>query len=497
MLKLSSLLPSRVSPIIALIVGITASQSQAATALLPPIPKGDVTITLDPIATGLGAPDYAISPPDDPTRLFVIDQAGQLRLIQNGVLQPTPALNISARLSGNFANANEERGFLGLAFDPNFNSPDPSAVGYHTIYTYDSEPNGATTTYPAPNGATQNYQNVIAEWKMNPDLNTVDPNSRREILSLGKNATNHNGGTITFGPDGYLYLGTGDGGNANDVGPSHVPPGNAQNLTVPLGKMLRIDPHNPSLTTGSPDAASANGQYRIPHDNLFATRPGTLPEIWAYGLRNPYRFSFDTSAATNHQLIIADVGQNNVEEIDNGLAGANYGWAQKEGTFTFDQSTGNPTVNSPGSPADLTDPISGPQGTLEYDHTQGISITGGFVYRGSAIPQLYGKYVFGDLALQGTPVRANGRLFYADLQLGTISEFLSPQFVNGVLPNGLTTHGFGEDANGELYVIATNTAANGTGGVVYKIELPEPASAGILLLALAGIASRRNRRQVA
>src|ERR1700754_1944527 len=131
---------SKLSPIVALIILVVCAQSWAATALLPPIPKGNVTITLDPIATGLGAPDYAISPPNDPTRLFVIDQAGQLRLIQNGVMQSTPALNISSRLSGNFNSANEERGFLGLAFDPNYNNP--ASIGFHTIYTYDSEPNG-------------------------------------------------------------------------------------------------------------------------------------------------------------------------------------------------------------------------------------------------------------------------------------------------------------------------------------------------------------------
>ena len=144
------------------------------------------------------------------------------------------------------------------------------------------------------------------------------------------------------------------------------------------------------------------------------------------------------------------MGQRNIEEIDRVVRGGNYGWAVKEGDFLFNRK-GRRTRSvgpQPGSPADLIDPISGPKGTLQYDHGDGISITGGFVYRGSAIPELYGKYVFGDLALRNVPPRVDGRLFYADLQSGEILEFLLPQFANGVLPDGLTVHGFGQDASG-------------------------------------------------
>jgi glucose/arabinose dehydrogenase len=485
----------RASLIVAGVLAGFASQAFAATAGLPRIPKGTITITLDPVATG-AAPDYAISPPGDNSRMFVIEQAGQLKLMQNGVMQAGNALDISARLVGNFASANEERGFLGLAFAPNYNSPDPNAPGYHTIYTYSSEAVGTGPTYNVPAGATNNYKNVIAEWKMNADLNSVDPTSRREIISFGKNASNHNGGTIAFGPDGYLYLGTGDGGNANDVGTGHISPGgNAQNLTAPLGKMLRIDPLNPATHITS-DPISPNGQYRIPQSNPFQGA-GQVPEIYAYGCRNPYRYTFDNRPGGNNDLIVADVGQNTIEEIDRVIGpGGNYGWNQKEGDFTFNSATGAVIARSPGVPAGLIDPISGPDGTLEYDHGDGISITGGFVYRGTAIPELIGKYVFGDLALQGSPVRANGRLFYADLTGGSIHEFLSPQFTDpgGFLPNGLTVHGFGQDGNGELYALTTNTPANGTGGVIYKIELPEPTGGAVVGCGAMLMALGRRRR---
>ena len=444
----------------------------APAAPLTPIPKGNIAILLQAVATGMAAPDYAISPPGDPGRLFVVEQNGLLRIIQNGSLLPGPALNLQGRVQPplNAGSANDERGFLGLAFHPGFNNP--GSPGYRTLYTYTSEPIPAATTptYPAPNNATQNYQNVVAEWMISTtNANVVDVASRREIISFGKNAANHNGGTIAFGPDGYLYLGLGDGGNANDSGASHLAPdGNAQNLSTPLGKMLRFDPLNPALTSGSSDPISTNGQYRVPATNPFQGA-GQVPEIYAYGLRNPYRFAFDRA---NGDLIAADVGQNTIEEIDRIELGGNYGWAIKEGDFLFNR-TGLPAgtvgARSPGSPAGLIDPISGPQGTLEYDHGDGISVTGGFVYRGTAIPELFGKYVFGDLALRGGSTRADGRLFYADLQTGVIHEFLLPQFAAGVLPDGLTVHGFGEDTDGELYALVTNTPANGTGGIVYKL----------------------------
>ena len=480
---------------------VLGANARAQLDLLPSIPKGTIAMNLNPIATGLAAPDFAISAPGDTNRIFILEQKGQILVMQGGVILPTPALDIQSLVSPPLVltNANDERGLLGLAFHPDFNNP--AASGYRTLYTYNSEliPALTTPTYVAPNGATQGFKNVVNEWKMSAgNANVVDLASKREVISFGKNANNHNGGTIAFGPDGYLYMGLGDGGNANDVGASHIEPGgNGQNLTTPLGKMLRIDPINPALTAGSLNAISTNGQYRIPTTNPFQGA-GQVAEIYAYGLRNPYRFSFDRA---NGQLIAADVGQNNIEEIVRITLGGNYGWALKEGDFLFNRTTGplgnagTVGVRSAGSPLGLIDPISGPGGTLEYDHQDGISITGGFVYRGTLIPELVGKYVFGDLALRVSGgVRIDGRLFYADLITGVIEEFLLA-FPNGVLPNGQTVHGFGEDANGELYVLATNSPSSGTGGVMYAIQqVPEPSTVISLVIAAASLLSLRRHR---
>ncbi len=473
---------SRHRRIIAASLAAFSVASIASAVPLTPIPRGDLSVQLQAVATGMSAPLYGTAAPGDTNRMFVLEQRGLIRILQNDVLQPGNALDMTSLIGGamNPANANDERGLLGLAFHPGFN--DSTSPGFQTLYTFNSQPvaTGSAITYAAPNSATQNYKTVINEWKMDPsNPSAIDPTSRREVISFGKNANNHNGGTIAFGPDGFVYLALGDGGNANDVGASHIEPtGNGQNLTTPLGKMIRIDPVNPALTPLSANPVSGNGQYRIPISNMGQTQ-GSVPEMFAMGFRNPYRYSFDKA---NGQLIMADVGQNTIEEIDRVVAGGNYGWPIKEGDFLFNRVTGpggnagTVGARSPGLPLGLTDPISGPAGTLEYDHGDGISITGGFVYRGTAIPQLVGKYVFGDLALRAQPTRVDGRLFYADLDTGAIKEFLLPQFANNQIPNGLTIHGFGQGPDGELYAMMTNTPANGTGGIIYKLVLPEPTS---------------------
>jgi glucose/arabinose dehydrogenase len=478
--------------------------------ILPAIEHGDIAVRLRPVATGMAAPLYGINPPGDTSRLFVLEQNGLVRLLINDQLQPGSALDLQSRVQiapvgtgpMNPGNANDERGLLGLAFHSDFF--DDSKPGYRTLYTYTSEGLGPVgspinpLTFPVPvdpaQGGTNNYVNVVSEYKMTtPTSNVIDPASRRVVFTIGKDQGNHNGGTIAFGPDGYLYLATGDGGGARDDGPSHVEPlGNAQVITGGnvLGKVLRVDPLDPSLTTGSADAVSSNGQYRIPVGNPF-DGAGEVPEIYAYGLRNPYRFSFDTA---NGDLILADVGQNNIEEINLIESGNNYGWAIKEGTFPYDRATNTIGPSDPGNPANLTDPISGTMGTLQYDHGDGISITGGFVYRGTAIPELVGKYVFGDLAIRNAPPRVDGRLFYADLTTGIINEFLLPEFANHQLPNQLTVHGFGQDGNGELYAMVTNSPPNGTGGIVYKfVPVPEPSAVILMLMGMLGLYGTRHK----
>src|SRR5262245_4204575 len=221
------------------------STSLAQLDYLPSIPKGTIAIQLTPVATGMAAPLYGINPPGDAGRLFVLEQNGLVRIIQNGALLPGAALDLQGRVQVapvgngplNPTNANDERGLLGLAFHPGFSNP--TSPGYRTLYTYTSEATaGNPLTFPVPSEPTQpgemnNYVNMVSEYKMTtPTSNIIDPASRRVLFTIGKNAGNHNGGTIAFGPDNYLYLATGDGGNANDRGMAHLEPlGNAQVLT--------------------------------------------------------------------------------------------------------------------------------------------------------------------------------------------------------------------------------------------------------------------------
>jgi len=278
----------------------------------------------------------------------------------------------------------------------------------------------------------------------------VEPTSYRELLRYDKPEFNHNGGTVAFGPDGLLYAALGDGGAANDVGAGHIPgTGNAQSLNTILGKVIRINPLDPQGTSHRDGTISANGQYRIPQDNPFVNQSGALGEIYAYGFRNPYRFSFD---AKDGQLVLADVGQNNIEEVDIVRRGGNYGWHFKEGTFLLDPTTG--TVSSGPDPApNLIDPV------VEYDHFEAtankitrIAIVGGFVYRGSKVPELKGKYICADL---------NGFLYVADLETGKLEQLLDV---------GMFIKGFGQDADRELYVLAGATEGpSGAKGVILQI----------------------------
>ncbi len=429
------------------------------------VSTGSLQISLTTLITGLVSPIYGTSAPSLTNYLFVVDQPGQVWQVNLTTGAKKLFLDVADQLVPLGAigpRSFDERGLLGLAFHPNYASNG-------LLYTFMTQPVTGTVDYTTvPVTQTANARTVIAQWQVDHPTDpqsVVNPASKKELLRIAKPQFNHNGGNLAFGPDGLLYIAIGDGGGADDqdgqpfiggqLTTGHGATGNAQNTSNPLGKILRIDP----LGNNAP-----NGQYGIPADNPFAGSgdPG-LDEIYAYGLRNPYRFSFDRQTG---QLYAGDVGQNNVEEVDIITAGGNYGWKYKEGTFFFDDNgprSGFVTDIDPGGvPISLTNPIA------QYDHDEGVSITGGFVYRGSQISQLQRFYLFGDWSRSfGTP---DGRLFYLDAN-HAIREFRLP----GNQPLGLFLDGFGQDAAGEIYVLGNTTGnpfatADGTNtGVVLRM----------------------------
>jgi glucose/arabinose dehydrogenase len=410
------------------------------------IPKGEIRVELKTVASGLASPVQVVAAPDPPERLYIVDQAGTVRVVEGGQLRAEPFLDVTDRLAP-LNKDFDERGLLGLAFDPDFQKA--GSPGHRRLFTYTSETAGQRTDFPIVHGdAAPNHQTVIASWKVSADGARVDKASRQEVVRIDQPQFNHNGGMIAFGPDGFLYIGMGDGGGANDLGPGHNPEtGNAQDKNVLLGKMLRVD------VNGSD---SKNKAYGIPRDNPFAAGGG-LPEIYAVGLRNPWRFGFDGSA-----LLVGDVGQNKLEFLHRVEKGGNYGWRIKEGAFQFNKSG---TIEKPeaGLPPGLTDPV------LQYDRDEGTSIIGGHVYRGKALPALAGKYVFGDYQ---KPATGNGRLFFASLPNSAVTE-LRIGADDRLL--GFLLKGFGQDAQGELYVCGSaRPGPTGTGGVVMKIVPAAP-----------------------
>ena len=407
--------------------------------------KGNITIELQTIADGMVSPLGMAMPDDGSGRMFVYDQAGVIWVVTSAGRSPVPLLDVRTRLvalNGGY----DERGLLGLALHTNF-AQNPF------LYTYTSEPYNGTADFESGLGATNDHQSVLTEWRISvSDSNKVDLSTRREILRIDKPQSNHNSGATHFGPDGLLYFTVGDGGQANDVGPGHVPGGNAQNLNRILGKMLRIDIAGTN---------SANGLYGIPSDNPFVGTDG-IDEIYAYGLRNPFSFSFDSVSG---QIYLGDVGQNKVEEVDVITKGGNYGWNVREGSFWFDPDSGN-VVSAP-----MRQP---PEGMIEpiavYDHDDGQAVIGGFVDHGASVQALKGTYVFGDWGTFGAP---SGRLFYLDTS-SNVTELrigLDDRTLNHYLK------GFGQDPAGELYVFTSRPLGpTGIGGAMYKIIAP-PASA--------------------
>jgi glucose/arabinose dehydrogenase len=366
-------------------------------ALAPAGASGASTVVLTPVAAGLSAPVYVTSANDGTGRLFVVEQTGRIRVIKNGVLLPTPFLDISDRISNG-----TEQGLLGLAFHPNFKTNGRFYVNF-------TRTNGNTS---------------ITEFRRSPSNPDVGvKSSARGIIEIAQPYANHNGGMITFGAGGYLYIGMGDGGSSGD------PANRAQNLGVLLGKMLRIDV-NGSVGTR---------HYRIPASNPYVGKIGR-DEIWSRGLRNPWRFSFDRLTG---DLWVGDVGQDRYEEIDRAKVtttsssrgrGANFGWRQLEGSHCYNPATGCSRTGK-------VMPV------VEYTHADGCSVTGGYVYRGAAVPSLYGKYVFGDYC--------SGKIWTfpagAPWQVGRTL----------LMDTNLAISSFGEDQHGELYVVDR-------GGTVYR-----------------------------
>ena len=410
------------------------------------------TVDVRQIAAGLTAPVALVEPPDGSRRLFIVDQIGLIRvLLPDGQLLAEPFLDVRDRLVTLMPNF-DERGLLGLAFHPHY-----AENGRFFVYY------SAPLREGAPAG--WNCTSHISEFLVSADPNRADAASERILLQIDKPQFNHNGGTVAFGPDGNLYISIGDGGGANDVGLGHVEDwypdnagGNGQDITDNLlGSILRID-----VDGGAP--------YAIPLDNPFVGTEG-LDEIWAYGFRNPYRISFDGSS-----LFAGDAGQLLWEEVSLVVKGGNYGWNVKEGTHCFD------AENNAVSPA--TCPSFAPGGVplrdpvIEYSNARnpiggfGLVVVGGHVYRGGELPQLRGRYVFGDWSRSfGRP---DGTLLVATPRkkgLWTIQELLVQGSPGGRLGDFIL--GFGRDLQGEVYVLTSDSVGpSGSTGKVYRLVRP-------------------------
>jgi len=399
-------------------------------------------VKFDIVASNLTALVMLTHAGDGSGRLFIVEQTGAIRIVDGSGLLPTPFLDISALMTNLAANGiggitdpginpvYDERGLLGLAFHPNY-----AANGRFFIHY----------SAPATDGISDN-KTVIAEYAVSAgNSNLANTASAQILLEVPQPEFNHAGGTIAFGPDGLFYIGLGDGGGAGDV---HGTSGNAQNTTNLLGNILRID-----VDSGSP--------YAIPPDNPFVGNADFQPEIYAYGFRNPYRFSFDRGGS--NELFVADVGQNIWEEIALVEKGENHGWRITEGHHAFDL----PLAGTLGiDPAALAYPIH------NYKHGPlGISVIGGFVYRGTAYPELAGNYVFGDFSTSfGTP---DGRLYY----LSETRPGLWQRFEFSIQPGGGPLNryvkGFGEGEDGAIYLLSDSALGPmGAGGDVRRLVKP-------------------------
>jgi len=417
------------------------------------------------VADGFTSPVALVEAPDGSGRRFVVDQVGVIRILTaGGNLLPEPFLDLRSRIVP-LMPAFDERGVLGLAFHPGY-------AGNGRFFVYYSA--------PLRPGAPAGYDHTarVSEFRVSAaNGNRADPASERVILEVDKPQFNHNGGTLLFGPgDGYLYMSIGDGGGADDVGLGHVEDwyasnagGNGQDIQQNLlGNILRID-----VDRGAP--------YAVPADNPFTGMPGCFDgcdEIWAYGFRNPYRMSFDLGGARD--LFVGDAGQELWEEVSIAVKGGNFGWNVKEGTHCF--STDNPDESPPECPDTVGaphpragDPLIDP--VIEYaNHHQpgglGATVIGGHVYRGRALPQFSGRYVFGDWSREFE--EPDGSVFVAMSRKKGLWHM--EQLRIATSPTGRVGHyvlGFGQDLAGEMYVLTTDqTGPAGMTGKVYRLVRP-------------------------
>lgn len=403
------------------------------------------TIGLELVAEGFTAPVDLDSPPDETGRLFVTDQIGVIYIITaDGERLETPFLDIRDRVV-ELGERYDERGLLGLAFHPDFASNGRFFV-YYSAPLQDGGP------------AEWNHTTHVSEFSAEGDV--ADPASERILLMVDEPQGNHNGGDISFGPDGYMYIPLGDGGRANDEAVGHTEGiGNAQDRTNLLGNILRIDVDN-----GDP--------YGIPDDNPFAEDENVLPEIWAWGFRNPWRATWDEETG---RYFVADAGQNVWEEVSLVEGGQNYGWRVWEGAHCF--SAAHPDHNPLNCDHEDGDGNAYQMPIIEYSHQVGAVVVGGYVYRGSALDQGYnGMYFFADWSKGfGTP---DGTLFAAlappedaEPSMWDVYELTVTNNENGRLNAYVLA--FGEDASGELYVLTSqDTGTVSNSGQVWKLVPP-------------------------
>ncbi|MBC7872428.1 MAG: PQQ-dependent sugar dehydrogenase [Ferruginibacter sp.] len=417
--------------------------------------SSDTRADLQQVAEGFVSPVGVVASPDNTRRLFVIDQAGKIWIIDStGIKLPAPFMDVTSLLVTLNPNY-DERGLLGFAFHPQFSTN-------RRFYIYYQLPPRAGGPTPA---TSWNNLSRISEFRaLASNTNVADMTTERILLEADDPQSNHNGGTIAFGPDGYLYIAIGDGGAANDVAPGHVDDwyaanagGNGQDVSANLfGDILRID-----VNTGVP--------YGIPPDNPFVGLPGR-DEIYAYGFRNPFRMSFDMGG--NHDLYSGDAGQVLYEEINLVTKGNNYGWNVREGRSCFNAANNDTAFGS--CPATdilgktLTDPVIVINNTANPQGGRALTIIGGNVYRGSAIPGYQGKYIFGTYAQ--TANVPNGELFISTPSGQGIWDFQEISLVTRPNDLGYYLKGFGQDNLGEIYLtVATNAGPSGTTGKVFKL----------------------------